>query len=295
MIDLTTAQNTSLPSDWLSIDKGVSAKRLQLDKQSSIEVDASPQDMLWVTISEGAVQCNSPYDKTPKLLGLYDSCIFVWPRGPWKLIIKADQAAEVSVCRITLGALHQMLSVEFAGENNASNGMDLQQLARIVHFSPIRVRDLGRLFIHSHISRFRAISIRGIFFDLFAEMLDLLYGQDMAKCPFQVDSDTERKIRVARQIIVADLQNTPDFSLVAIEVDLPKQVLKEGFSFIYGKSMSVYLNDYRFEQARVMLESGKYLIKEIAFHIGYQNPSHFITSFKQRYGTTPKQWVKHLK
>jgi AraC-like DNA-binding protein len=41
-----------------------------------------------------------------------------------------------------------------------------------------------------------------------------------------------------------------------------------------------------------MLESGKYLIRDIAFAVGFQNPSHFISAFKQRYHTTPKQWIK---
>lgn len=278
--------------DWFSIDEGISAARLQLSKSATVDLDAQNRDMLWVTISDGAVQCNSPADKRPKQLGTYDSAIFAWPRSPWKLVIQSDEATEVNVCRITLEALHRMLAVEFAENANASSGMDFKQLSRVVHFSPLRIRDLGRLYIHSHDSRFKAISRRGIFFDLFAEMMELLYGREMSQCPFQIDSDTERKIRNARLLLVNDLHESPDFNNIANEVELPKQVLKEGFSFIYGKDMASYLNDYKFEEARIMLESGKFLIKEVAFKMGYQNPSHFISSFKQRYGTTPKQWVK---
>jgi AraC-like DNA-binding protein len=280
--------------DWLSIDDGISAVRLQMDQSSTIELDAQLRDMLWVTVCSGTVNCNSPVDKRPKQLGTYDSAIFAWPRSPWKLVMQTDEDAEVSVCRITLEALHRMLAVEFAQNANASSSMDMKQLSRVVHFSPLRIRDMGRLFIHSHKSRFKAISRRGIFFDLFAEMMELLYGRDMSLCPFQIDSDTERKIRNARQLLVSELHETPDFMQISRDVDLPPQVLKEGFSFIYGKEMSSYLNDYKFEEARIMLESGKFLIKEVAFKMGYQNPSHFISSFKQRYGTTPKQWVKAL-
>jgi AraC-like DNA-binding protein len=280
--------------DWLSIDEGISATRLQLDASATFDLNAQLRDMLWITISDGSVQCNSPADKRPKQLGTYDSAIFAWPRSPWKLVIQSDEQTEVTVCRITLEALHKMLAVEFAQDSNASSGMDFKQLSRVVHFSPLRVRDLGRLFIHSHQSRFKAISRQGIFFDLFAEMMELLYGREMSQCPFQIDSDTERKIRNARQLLVSDLHESPDFNQIAREVDLPRQVLKEGFSYIYGKDMSAYLSDYKFEEARIMLESGKYLIKEVAFKMGYQNPSHFISSFKQRYGTTPKQWVKGL-
>jgi AraC-like DNA-binding protein len=41
-----------------------------------------------------------------------------------------------------------------------------------------------------------------------------------------------------------------------------------------------------------MLASGELLVKEIAFKIGYQNPSHFISAFKKKYGYTPKQYLK---
>jgi len=282
------------PSDWLSIDDGISARRLELIASTTIDIEAQVPDMLWITNSGGAVQCSSPADKKPKLLGTYDSAIFAWPRGPWKLVIQPEAQTELMVCRITLEALHRMLAVEFAQKSNASGGMDFKQLSRVVHFSPLRVRDMGRLFIHSHHSRFKSISRRGIFFDLFAEMMELLYGREMSQCPFQIDSDTERKIRNAQQLLVADLHESPDLSQIARDVDLPRQVMNEGFRFIYGKDMSLYLNDYKFDKARIMLESGKFLIKEVAFQMGYQNPSHFISSFKQRYGTTPKQWVKGL-
>ncbi len=47
------------------------------------------------------------------------------------------------------------------------------------------------------------------------------------------------------------------------------------------------------EKAESLLESGQHLVKEIAFEIGYQNPSHFIAAFKKRNGCTPKQYMKN--
>jgi AraC-like DNA-binding protein len=44
--------------------------------------------------------------------------------------------------------------------------------------------------------------------------------------------------------------------------------------------------------AMQMLTSGELLVKEVAFKIGYQNPSHFISAFKKKYGYTPKQFLK---
>lgn len=281
-----------LKGDWLDIMEGVKARRYTLTAEQNAVVAASPTEMLWVTVVEGNVSCSSPSSALPTSLDAYDSAIVFWPRSPWKLALKSDDVSIVSVCNISLKALHNILAAEYHDIEGEQQRFDARQLTRTVHFSPLRVRDMSRLFIHSHESRFKAIARQGIFLDLFSEMLEMLYGIDMSQCPFHIDSDTERKIRKAHNLLVSDLSDIPDLDEVAITVDLPRQVLKEGFTYLYGKPTNDYLNDYRFEQARVLLESGKYLIKEVAFQIGYQNPSHFISAFKQRYGTTPKQWVK---
>ena len=278
--------------DWIKIMRGVKAKRFTLTPENAATVDATPAEMLWATVIEGSVSCSSPSDKVPTTLDTCDSVIMFWPRGPWKLSMYSDDISIVSICSITLEALHEILAAEYHDVEGGDQRFDSRQLTRTVHFSPLRIRDMSRLFIHSHESRFKAIARQGVFLDLFSEMLEMLYGLDMSQCPFQIDSDTERKIRIAHNLMVSDLSNIPDLDEVAISVELPRQVLKEGFTYLYGKQANEYLSDYRFEQARVMLESGKYLIKEVAFQIGYQNPSHFISAFKQRFGTTPKQWVK---
>lgn len=277
---------------WLDIMEGVKARRYTLTSQQNALVEAGPTEMLWVTVVEGNIACSSPSSDLPTSLDPYDSAIAFWPRSPWKLGLTSNDVSIVSVCNISLKALHGILAAEYRDVEGEQQRFDARQLTRTVHFSPLRVRDMSRMFIHSHESRFKAIARQGIFLDLFSEMLEMLYGVDMSQCPFQIDSDTERKIRKAHNLLVNDLSDIPDLDDVAITVDLPRQVLKEGFTYLYGKPTSDYLHDYRFEQARVLLESGKYLIKEVAFQIGYQNPSHFISAFKQRYGTTPKQWVK---
>ena len=277
---------------WMNISEGVTATRLRIQSNYKDDLDVMPRDMLWITTLEGSVSCTTPSNKKPQVLRAGDSALMMWPRSPWKCQLRTQESTQVCVCRISLEALHSILAVDYHDSEDAGARVDYRQLASVVHFSPARIRDMGRLFIQSADSRFKSIARQGVFLDLFAEMLELLYGSEVSQCPFQIDADTERKIRTAHSIIVENLGQTPDIGQLAIEVDLPKPVLREGFSFIFGKPISDYVTDYRFERARVMLESGQYLIKQVAFEIGYQNPSHFISAFKQRYGTTPKQWVK---
>jgi AraC-like DNA-binding protein len=41
----------------------------------------------------------------------------------------------------------------------------------------------------------------------------------------------------------------------------------------------------------VLLDTGKYKVNEVAFQIGYTNPSHFIAAFRKKFGITPKKYL----
>jgi len=43
-----------------------------------------------------------------------------------------------------------------------------------------------------------------------------------------------------------------------------------------------------------MLESGEHNVSEVALRIGYSTSSHFIASFKKKFGTTPKKYLMSL-
>jgi AraC-like DNA-binding protein len=42
-----------------------------------------------------------------------------------------------------------------------------------------------------------------------------------------------------------------------------------------------------------LLVAGK-RIKEVAYAVGYQHPSAFVTLFRETFGTTPKTWISAL-
>jgi AraC-like DNA-binding protein len=49
----------------------------------------------------------------------------------------------------------------------------------------------------------------------------------------------------------------------------------------------------RLEEAYQLLRSDKN-ITEIAYEVGFETPAHFIASFKEKYGGTPKQLQQRL-
>jgi len=115
------------------------------------------------------------------------------------------------------------------------------------------------------------------------ELLSLYFNQpadvDVAKCPFLADDENVLKIKRAKEIIIARMSEPPTLGLLAKEINLPINKLKEGFKQIYGDSVFSFLLDYKLEVARQLLASGVHNVNEVALKVGYSTASHFIAAF----------------
>ena len=135
---------------------------------------------------------------------------------------------------------------------------------------------------------------------LHAKVLELLAlffnrkeGTDVEACPFLEDEDNVKKIRLAKKIIIEKMADPPTITELAKEIGLNEYRLKEGFKNIYGTTVFKYLNDYRLDVARQLLEQDHVKVNEAAYQIGYTNPSHFIAAFRKKFGVTPKKYLLH--
>ena len=90
------------------------------------------------------------------------------------------------------------------------------------------------------------------------------------------------------------MDNPPILKELSEITGLSEYKLKEGFKQVYGTTVYGFVLDKKLEFAREKLENGELQVKEIAFEIGYENPSHFIAAFKKKYGITPKQFSKQV-
>ena len=131
-------------------------------------------------------------------------------------------------------------------------------------------------------------------YELIALYFNKSGSADLEQCPFLADEENVRKIKVAKDIILERMAEPPTLQELSDEIGLSLKKLKEGFKQIYGDSVYGYLLDHKMELARKLLESGKYNVNEIGLRLGYSTSSHFIASFKKKYGTTPKKYVTSL-
>jgi len=142
-------------------------------------------------------------------------------------------------------------------------------------------------------------SVKALFYKAKAfELLSLYFNQptdlDTERCPFLADESNVARIRQAKEVVVNRLGEPPTLQELADEVGLPINRLKEGFKQVYGDTVFSFLFEYKMELGRQLLASGKFNVNEVGHKVGYSTASHFISAFKKKFGSTPKQYVKNL-
>ena len=140
----------------------------------------------------------------------------------------------------------------------------------------------------------QALYLKGKVYELLSLYFNKSEDANSEQCPFLVDEENVRKIRKAKEIILNHMAEPPSLQALSDEIDLSLSKLKEGFKQLYGDTVYGYLLSHKMEEARRMLESGKYNVNEVGLKIGYSTSSHFIAAFKKKYGTTPKKYLLSL-
>lgn len=126
------------------------------------------------------------------------------------------------------------------------------------------------------------------------ELLALYFSErkpDTENCPFLNNEDMVRKIKNAKEHLLKNDDNPPTIKELAKLAGLNEYQLKAGFKEIYGNTVFGYLLDHKMDHARVLLDSQKFQVVQVAYQIGYTNPSHFIAAFKKKFGVTPKKYL----
>ena len=140
----------------------------------------------------------------------------------------------------------------------------------------------------------KALYLKGKVYELLSLYFNKNEDTDIEQCPFLIDEDNVRKIRLAKDIILRNISEPPSLHELSEEIGLSLNKLKEGFKQLYGDTVFGYLLDHKMEEARRMLASNNYNVNEVGLKIGYSTSSHFIAAFKKKYGTTPKKYLMSL-
>lgn len=67
---------------------------------------------------------------------------------------------------------------------------------------------------------------------------------------------------------------------------------KRDFQSIYNTTPAKWIREKRLSKARQMLQASQMTVAEVAYSLGFENPTHFSRIFKQRYGSSPISFVE---
>ncbi|HEY5692442.1 MAG TPA: AraC family transcriptional regulator [Cyclobacteriaceae bacterium] len=126
------------------------------------------------------------------------------------------------------------------------------------------------------------------------ELLSLYFSEKKAaaeNCPFLNDEEVVRKIKNAKEYLLKHSEKPPSLKELAKLTGLNEYQLKVGFKQIYGNTVYGFLLDHKLTNAQLLLDTAKFKVNEVAYQIGYTNPSHFIAAFKKKFGVTPKKYL----
>ncbi|MEM1425762.1 MAG: AraC family transcriptional regulator [Cyanobacteria bacterium P01_H01_bin.130] len=98
------------------------------------------------------------------------------------------------------------------------------------------------------------------------------------------------RLHQAREIIQRRAEQPPSLTELARQVGLNDRKLKQGFRQLFGTTVFGYLQTYRLEQARLLLQDIDCTIAQVALKVGYTNPEAFSAAFRRKFAISPKAY-----
>ena len=137
----------------------------------------------------------------------------------------------------------------------------------------------------------RKLYLKGKLYELFSVLFDKENNTSNEQCPYIINDEQLRKIKLAKDIITKEYNKPPTLQELSERTKISLRKLKTGFKEIYGKPVFQYLLEYKMTLAKNLLQKDKHNVNEISAILGYSTASHFISAFKKKYGVTPKSYM----
>lgn len=132
-------------------------------------------------------------------------------------------------------------------------------------------------------------------------IISVLYNREKLRYYYtnKIDEVKDEEFNTSEQNFLKDLNSLieknlaqPHFTVedLAQQLHISRVQLYRKVKAILGISISEYINSQKLAKAKSMLQDSSLNISEIAYQLGYSSPGYFSTSFKNKYGVSPKQF-----
>ncbi|AFY57105.1 DNA-binding domain-containing protein, AraC-type [Rivularia sp. PCC 7116] len=98
------------------------------------------------------------------------------------------------------------------------------------------------------------------------------------------------KLQQVKDFIEDNLAESLTIADIAAVLHMSQFHFARVFKAATGESPHRYVTQRRMERAKVLLEVTKFPVAEVAYRVGFYNPSHFTSQFRKYMGMTPKKY-----
>ena len=125
---------------------------------------------------------------------------------------------------------------------------------------------------------------------------DLLIAQIRSATPVPTSVTLPREGRAfaVAQAILRNPAESKTMAILCAKAGVGVRTIERTFRSEVGTSFESWRRQVRLMKAIELLVSGC-SIKEVAYSVGYRQPSAFVEMFRMTFGTTPKAWISALK
>jgi AraC-like DNA-binding protein len=109
--------------------------------------------------------------------------------------------------------------------------------------------------------------------------------------PFPITSQDETLMKKAVEIIEANMDNS-EFTVeeLCLSLGISRSVFFNKVKSFTGLAPIDFVRDIKMKRAAQLLASGEYMVKEVAFMVGFSDIKYFAKYFKFKYGVTPHEY-----
>ena len=120
-------------------------------------------------------------------------------------------------------------------------------------------------------------------------LLSHFFGQLAVLKTTRINTPERKKLNLAKDILVNNLENPPSLSEISKQIGLNTFKLKKEFKELFGVPVFKYLQNERLTLAHKMISGQQSTVQEAAWHVGYDSLSSFSNAFEKKFGYRPSQ------
>jgi AraC-like DNA-binding protein len=121
-------------------------------------------------------------------------------------------------------------------------------------------------------------------------VLLLLYTKALPHLDALLEELFKPRLVTLRHVVKAHVYENTSLEELAILCGRSLSAFKREFKAEYGCTPGRYLREKKIERASNMLQNSRATVSEIAYSLGFSDPSHFGKLFKQHFGKTPQNY-----